>query len=92
MKTDFENLLFCENYIKLLKQDISALKIELGIRQSEIDELNHRINYGDSPIENRNKKYTAQIENLRLKVNEYKKKWEDTTLELIKIKNLSNEK
>jgi uncharacterized coiled-coil DUF342 family protein len=47
-KTDFEKLLFANSYIKELKKENSDLKFEIGVLNSELDELHHELN---KPIE-----------------------------------------
>lgn len=66
-KTDFEKLLFAENYIKQLKDCLRNERIEKGKLQSELDEAKYMINELHKKIHSLNINNKAIIERVEIK-------------------------
>ena len=83
--TDFEKLLFAENYIKELKQEIIKINLEKGILKSEIDELKYRLK-SENPTADKLHKYKAQIKSTRAKCKKFENLYEQVNNQFLIFK------
>jgi hypothetical protein len=81
-QTDFEKLLFANDYIKFLKKEIKELEFKIGVLCSEKDEL-----IDTSKIRKAHEAQKIQITNLVLKNKNQKAKINELQQHIIKLKN-----
>lgn len=85
--TDFEKLLFAQREIKDLKDEISKLKIENGILQSEKDEYEHNMATSKSKAHKKVNELQVELKQTRERLRNYKINYTKVFSELVAIKN-----
>lgn len=88
--TDFEMLLFVQSHVAQLRKDEKALKMQIGMLQSNLQEQDDIISQLQSDIKNRQKKLNAA---LNLKKGERQQLQLNTTIQRLEnqVDNLKNE-